>query len=48
MITIPQSEYDALIKDSVMLACLKAAGVDNWEGHHLAVQAYNEEMGEDD
>lgn len=32
MVTITKKEYDQLLKDSDWLACLEAAGVDNWEG----------------
>lgn len=32
MVTIPRREYEQLIKESEWLACLEAAGVDNWEG----------------
>lgn len=28
-ITVPQNEYDRLVRDSDFLACLDAAGVDN-------------------
>ena len=32
MVTITKAEYDQLLKDSDWLACLEAAGVDNWPG----------------
>jgi len=32
MITITKVEHDRLVKDSEWLACLDAAGVDNWSG----------------
>jgi len=31
-VTITKFEYDRLITDSEWLACLDAAGVDNWQG----------------
>ena len=32
-VTIKKSEYEELLKDSNWLACLEAAGVDNWQGY---------------
>ncbi len=32
-VTIPKSEYDALLKRDEFLSCLEAAGVDNWSGY---------------
>lgn len=36
-ITVSLKRYLQLLDDSVLLACLKEQGVDNWEGYHLAV-----------
>lgn len=36
MITITKKEYDNLIKRNFWLACLEAAGVDNWDGYDIA------------
>lgn len=41
-ITIPQEEYDQLIKDQNMLIALQGAGVDNWEGYDAAMEYFNE------
>lgn len=43
MVTIPKSEYKRLLKDSDWLACLEAAGVDNWSGIEEAIRIKNEE-----
>lgn len=47
MITIPKSEYDRLCEDSLMLNCLEAAGVDNWDGFDEAINI-RKEMEEND
>lgn len=36
MVTITKEEYDSLVSDSEFLDCLRAAGVDNWEGYDTA------------
>lgn len=36
-----------LEEDSNWLNCLRNAGVDNWEGYDIAIDAFNEEYGED-
>lgn len=41
-ITIPQEEYDQLKADQNLLYTLQAAGVDNWDGYELAVEASEE------
>ena len=46
MVTIKKSEYDQLLKDSDWLACLEAAGVDNWEGYDYAREIQQEEQKE--
>lgn len=47
-ICIPLSEYAALQKDSMFLAALEAAGVDNWSGYDMAVELYRETPGVED
>ena len=45
-VTISKAEYERLLKDSRWLACLDAAGVDNWEGIDTAFdiqEEWNEE-----
>lgn len=32
-VTISKKEYDKLVEDSAFLGCLRAAGVDNWDGY---------------
>ncbi|MCI4436681.1 MAG: hypothetical protein JHC33_07740 [Ignisphaera sp.] len=36
-------KVEALEKQLVFFDCLKAAGVDNWEGYEYAIEMYNEE-----
>lgn len=48
MISITKKEYDLLLKDSRWLRALEMAGVDNWEGHDIAVDRYCEEYPEED
>lgn len=40
MITISREEYMELLKDSRFLECLRAAGVDNWEGYDPSVDIF--------
>ena len=47
-VTISKSEYERLVKDSRWLACLDAAGVDNWEGIDTAFDIRKEWDEEDD
>lgn len=42
-ITIPKAEYDRLIRDSELLGCLEACGVDNWGGWGDAIEMFTEE-----
>jgi hypothetical protein len=39
MVTIPISQYRALMKDSAKLGALEEAGVDNWEWYGDAMQS---------
>lgn len=41
-VTIKKSEYKQLLKDSNWLACLEAAGVDNWQGYDYAREMEND------
>lgn len=41
-VTIPVEEYEDLLDDALLLACLRGAGVDNWEGYSYAVEDYME------
>lgn len=41
MVTITREEYDRLRSDSDFLACLRGAGVDNWQGYPEAEEAFN-------
>lgn len=40
-VTIPKKEYDELLDDSHLLNCLRAVGVDNWQGWDDAIDMYN-------
>jgi hypothetical protein len=42
-VTIPQSEYDDLLKDQELLQALQRAGVDNWEGYEMALEILRED-----
>jgi hypothetical protein len=43
-VTMTVAEYDNLYDDSILLNCLRNAGVDNWDGWEYAVEAYEEIM----
>ncbi|MGE7271398.1 hypothetical protein ACQKK5_08060 [Brevibacillus panacihumi] len=43
MVTIPQSEYESLLRDSEFLSCLEACGVDNWQGYSDAREMMEED-----
>lgn len=45
VVTISRREYEQLLSDSDWLACLEAAGVDNWEGFDIARDILREEAG---
>lgn len=42
-VSITLAEYKELVDDSLFLGCLRAAGVDNWEGYEQACEVYREE-----
>jgi hypothetical protein len=46
MVTISKAEYESLLKDSELLSCLEAVGVDNWCGWDDAMEMFNEEYSE--
>lgn len=42
-VTISREEYEELLKDSELLSCLEACGVDNWSGWDDAIEMFNSE-----
>lgn len=42
MITIPKSQYAALLERDDWLTCLENAGVDNWDGWEIAAEEYRD------
>lgn len=47
-VTIPKTEYDALVEAANWLYCLESAGVDNWGGIDFAREIYREEFPQTD
>lgn len=47
-ITVNLDFFLALKRDAVMLQCLMDNGVDNWDGYEASVEAYREEVVEDE
>jgi hypothetical protein len=47
-ITITEKEYQILLKASDLLDCLRACGVDNWNGYSDACRMSNEAFPEED
>lgn len=45
-VTITKEEYERLVRDSELLGCLEACGVDNWNGWDDAMEMFAEEDGE--
>lgn len=43
MVEIREGELDELREDSHFLLCLRAAGVDNWDGYDIAQYLYQRE-----
>ena len=41
-ISISKEEYDALLRDSILLNCLQMMGVDNWMWYDDAIEQYQE------
>lgn len=46
-ISISEDEYDALLRDSILLNCLQMMGVDNWDGYDDAIEQYQEILRQD-
>lgn len=42
-VTLTKREYEELLDAAEFLACLEAAGVDNWVGYSIAYEMYEEE-----
>ncbi|USQ99560.1 hypothetical protein [Sphingomonas aerolata] len=42
-VTIPKADYEVMVAHCQLLACLQAAGVDNWEGYSFAQEMLAEE-----
>ena len=38
-VTISKEEYESLKRDAEVLRALEGAGVDNWEGYEVALEA---------
>ena len=47
-ISISEDEYDALLRDSILLNCLQMMGVDNWDGYDDAIEQYQEIVQEEE
>lgn len=43
MVTIPKSQYDSLLRRARLLAALKGAGVDNWNGYDHAMETLRQD-----
>ena len=43
MVSITKAKYDSLIEDAQLLECLRAEGVDNWDGWDYAIRRFNGE-----
>lgn len=41
-VTIPQEEFDEMVDRLTWLDALEAAGVDNWDGHDIALELFHE------
>lgn len=41
-ITLTWGEYEELKDAQLLLHCLQAAGVDNWDGYDMAIDTYEE------
>lgn len=41
-VTSTVKDWQQLVRDSQLLDCLRAAGVDNWEGYEHAMEIYRE------
>jgi hypothetical protein len=43
-VIISKAEYLGLLRDSNLLSCLEACGVDNWQGWDDAIEMLNENV----
>lgn len=43
MVSVKKTEYEKLKNDSKKLRALEGAGVDNWDGYDIAMEALDEE-----
>jgi hypothetical protein len=43
MVFIPRKRYEELLKNERWLRALEAEGVDNWEGHDIAIDRLSDE-----
>lgn len=43
VITVDRKMFEKIVDDSNFLDCLKACGVDNWDGYGMAKQMFNEQ-----
>lgn len=41
-VELTKEAYDELVADQEFLNCLRACGVDNWEGYDLAAEMFQE------
>jgi hypothetical protein len=46
MVSVREDEYNQLLEDQAFLDCLKAAGVDNWEGYSAACEMFDNQSNE--
>jgi hypothetical protein len=42
-ITLSKDEYERMLSEIDFLECLRACGVDNWNGYDYAVEMFNDE-----
>lgn len=45
-VLLSAKEYETLMNDSMLLNCLRNAGVDNWDGWDIAIEEYQAYLGE--
>lgn len=43
VITVDRKMFEKIVDDSNFLDCLKACGVDNWDGYSQAVEMFNQQ-----
>lgn len=47
-ITILKEDFEEMQRELYMLECLRAAGVDNWDGYDYAIDEYRKKYPESD